>query len=180
MKKKNATKPRDKNKTEQDVGTDPKLFQVLDEEFNFVWDLACNEDNCLVKSEGVIFYHGFTYPEHDALKESWFPIVGFDYYHPKWLFLNPPYKNIEPWAKRCYLQSLMGAKIVMLTPASVGTRWFEEWVYDKAMVKFLIGRPTFKGHDKPYPKDMMISIFDNFNRGFGLWDWKKEIKHLPD
>jgi len=167
MQKKNATKPRDKNKTEQNVGTDPKLFQVLNDRFNFGWDLACTFENCIVTPINDE-QRGFYFPEYNAFDVHWHARDG-------WLYLNPPYKDIEPWARKCYEESKLGAKIVMLTPASTGTRWFQKWIYRKAMVKFLIGRPTFKGHDKPYPKDMMISIFDNFNRGFGLWDWKKEV-----
>lgn len=155
-----ATDPRDKNKTKQDYGTDPKFWEILNKRFNFVWDLACTEENCLIQSAG------FTYPEYDALKEDWFEFGG-------WLYLNPPFKDIKPWAEKCYKESLKGAKIVLLTPASVGSVWFNDWVFQKAHIFFLKGRLTFKGETAPYPKDCMISVYDNFHKGIDIFDWRK-------
>ncbi len=43
--------------------------------------------------------------------------------------------------------------------------------YQKAWVRFLNGRLTFAGHKSPYPKDSMISIFDNINFKMDVWDW---------
>jgi len=175
-----AIDPRDKNKTVQEVGTDLRLFKVLDKRFNFTWDLACNRENCLTK-------YGYYHPKFDALEKEWSFIgnEGLDnidilarkaFRLGGWLFLNPPFKDIKPWAKKCHEESLKGAKIVMLVPASVGAKWFADHVWGKATVRVLTGRVTFQGHDKPFPKDMMICIYDGFTSGFDLWDWRKEIE----
>jgi len=170
-----ATDPRDKNKTKQDYGTDPKLFEKLNKRFEFTWDLACDESNCLVRNANGTAL-GYTYPLCDALLGGWHEIDG-------WLFLNPPFSNIEPWAKLCHEESLRGAKIVLLTPASVGSNWYRDHVHNKAEVIFLNGRLTFKG-TKPnpktgkidaYPKDCQISVFNrSAYSGFKVWDWKKD------
>jgi len=159
-----ATAPRSKSTTKQDYGTDPKFWKILNDRFDFQWDLACTRENCLVRSiTGAAV--GYWHPEYDAFKFDWHEKDG-------WLYLNPPYKDIKPWAKKCYEESLKGAKIVLLTPASVGSVWFAEWIHNRAHVLFLKGRLTFAGETAPYPKDCMISIFDNFHRGMDIWDWR--------
>jgi len=154
----NATSPRDKNKTKQDYQTDPRLYSPLHQHFGFNYDLACNKENKLCK-------FGIT-PSEDSLSVDWHLLEGY-------LWLNPPFAKIEPWAKKCYEESLEGAKIVMLTPASVGSNWFHDWIYKKAWVRFLNGRLTYVGHKSPYPKDCQISIFDGINFGMDVWDWRK-------
>lgn len=161
----NATSPRDKNKTDQDVGTDPKFFEIANKQFNFGWDLACTKDNDLITKNDE--REGWYYPNHNSLDLDW---TMFDQYG--WLWLNPPYKDIAPWAQKCAEESQKGAKIVMLTPASVGSQWFAKWAYPYAYIRMLTGRLTFKGHETPYPKDCMISIFDNFHKGIDLWNWR--------
>ncbi len=154
----NATAPRDKHKTKQDYGTPDDFFGALNAHFGFKWDLACTNDNKL-----TVF--GLT-PSDDSLKCKWHELEGY-------LFLNPPFADIEPWARKCYEEMQVGAKIVLLTPASVGSNWFRDWVFNKAKVRFLNGRLTFKGQNQPYPKDCMISIFDGIHTGFDIWDWRK-------
>jgi len=162
----NATTPRNKATTEQTVGTDPVFWDILDGHFGFTWDLACNYDNCLVR-DNTGDPMGYYFPDRDALKESWHIFGG-------WFYLNPPYKDCKIWAAKCALEMERGAKIVMLTPASVGSNWFKDSVYKKASVRLLNGRLTFKGHKTPYPKDCMISIFQkHIYRGIDVWDWRK-------
>jgi len=156
--KQDATTPRDKTKTEQDVQTDPRLFSALDRHFGFNYDLACTKENKLCK-------FGLT-PSDNALRMDWHQLEGY-------LWLNPPYANIEPWARKCYEESLKGAKIVLLTPASVGSNWFRDFIYLKAWVRFLNGRLTFVGHKTPYPRDCMISIFDTIHFDMDVWNWSK-------
>jgi len=156
-----ATKPRDKNKTDQEVGTDPALFSALHNHFGFTVDLACTAANALCVRSIT--------KEDDSLSVKWSKLGG-----PLWL--NPPFNKIEPWAKKCYLESLDGAKIVMLTPASVGSRWYRKYCYKKSWTRFLSGkgyRLKFVGHKHNYPKDLMISIFDGLNFGIDIWPWRE-------
>lgn len=152
--------------TKQDYGTPDNFFNPLNRHFGFNYDLACTKKNNLCK-------FGLT-PSEDSLSVDWHELEGY-------LFLNPPFANAAPWARKCHEESLKGAKIVMLTLASVGSKWFSDWVYRKARVRFLTGRLTFKGMAKnpktgkvdPYNKDLMISIYDNINFGIDVWDWRK-------
>jgi len=163
---KNATAPSDKNKTKQDYGTPDNFYNHLHAHFGFNYDLACTSENKLCK-------FGLTRSD-DSLRVEWHKLEGY-------LFLNPPFAKIEPWAQKCYEESLLGAKIVLLTPASVGSIWFQKFVYKKAWIRFLKGRLKFKGTKPnkktgkidPYPKDLMISIFDGIHFDIDIWDWRK-------
>lgn len=168
--------PKNKNETKQDYGTDKKFLDALETQYNIEWDLACTKENCVVSYPGP---RGFFHPEFDALKLNWWDL---DISDTGWLFLNPPFANIRPWVEKCYKESLDDARIILLTPASVGATWFNDFVFNKAHVFFLKGRLTFEGMKPnpktgkvdPYPKDCMISVFDNFHTGFNIWDWKKD------
>lgn len=83
-------------------------------------------------------------------------------------WLNPPFSEIAPWAAKC---ASSGAKILFLTPASVGSNWFSNYVHGKALVLALNGRLTFKGCPTPYPKDCILSCY-GFTPGFEVWKWK--------
>lgn len=95
-------------------------------------------------------------------------------YRDRNLWLNPPFKLIDPWAEKCALEGpKMGrGRIFMLTPASIGTNWFHEHVRGKAMVLGISPRLTFVGASDPYPKDLMLSIFAPGMVGFDSWRWK--------
>lgn len=157
-----ATTPRDKNKTRQDYGTPDDFFAAVNRALPMKWDLAANEENRKC--------HNFIDESSNSLVIPWHSLE-----RESWLWLNPPFKNISPWAVKCLGEKGLGANVVMLTPASVGSRWFKHSVWEHALVVFLCGRLTFKGETKPYPKDCMISIFSNkIMPGVMIWDWKKD------
>jgi len=164
-----ATTPRDKNKTKQSYETPDNFFEAVNRSLPFAWDLAASEYNRKC--------HNFIDESSDSLTHPWHTLN-----HRSWLWLNPPFKNIAPWARKCYEESRLGANVVMLTPASVGSNWFRDRVWKKALVVFLNGRLTFKGETTCYPKDCMISIFSNsVSPGCTIWDWrnKKPLYHKP-
>jgi len=157
----NATTPRNKNQTKQDYETPDDFFGAVKKRFPFIVDLAATPENAKCEA--------YYTPEENSWLYSWSVHYG-------WLWLNPPFKNIRPWADKCYKESQLGAKIVMLTPASVGSNWFKEICFGKCQVIFLNGRLTFKGETKPYPKDCMLTVWskDNF-KNIEIWDWRKFV-----
>lgn len=137
----------------------PMLPQAFD------YDLAAEPENAKA-------VHFFT-EEEDSLKQEW---------PPGNLWLNPPFENIGPWAKKCaqYVRSpwKKWGRVFFLTPASVGSRWFADHVWCNAAVYALVGRPSFDSKG-PYPKDCMLSVFDRsaaflkWECGvFEPWDWR--------
>lgn len=92
-----------------------------------------------------------------------------------WGWLNPPFNDITPWANRASLCKYEGGQIAMLVPASVGSNWFRDHVYQEALVLALNGRLAFMP-DKPtwlYPKDCILCLYSEaIAPGFEVWDWR--------
>lgn len=88
----------------------------------------------------------------------------------QWGWLNPPFANIEPWARKCRETKDAGGHIAFLTPASVGSNWFRDHVHGHALVLALNGRLSFDGI-APYPKDLVLSLY-GIKPGFDVWNWR--------
>lgn len=149
--------PQKPGRSKQDYSTpDDFMAAVVDRFGTPHYDLAAEIGNAWAACY-------FT-PEKDSLAaESVWPTNDY------LCWLNPPYDNIAPWAKKC-LESK--SKILFLTPASVGANWFQRWVMHKAYVLFLTPRLSFDGKN-PYPKDCILSVFNSgCGPGFDGWKWK--------
>src|SRR3954465_2086683 len=72
----------------------------------------------------------------DSLKQDWLIYTGT-------CFLNPPFNLITPWAEKCAREASRGCKILFLTPASVDSNWWANYVHGKAWVEFLSPRISF-------------------------------------
>lgn len=99
----------------------------------------------------------------DSLKQCWAGFVG-------WCWLNPPFRRIAAWARKC---ANADAFIAFLVPASVGSNWFRDYVAGKALVLFISGRLSFDGKG-PYPKDCMLCLYGP-EPGYRIWDWRKTL-----
>lgn len=116
-------------------------------------------------------------PEQDSLNQNWTRLSGN-------LWLNPPYSNITPWAKKCaksYGENEQ-VEIFLLVPASVGANWFWDYVWDYATV-YSVGRMVFdncfdrktgKLVSTVYPKDLILCHYTNTTPSKVLqrWQWK--------
>jgi hypothetical protein len=103
--------------------------------------------------------------QENALAQQWYKIKGL-------LWLNPPFASITPWAAKCADEATQGAKILLLVPASVGSNWFRDHVFNQARVLFLNGRLTFVGCPTSYPKDCMLCSYGD-EPGCEIWKWNK-------
>ncbi len=61
---------------------------------------------------------------------------------------------------------------MMLIPASVATNWFADEIHGCALVLPIRPRLTFVGHQHPYPKDLMLCVYNLGAPGFEPWRWK--------
>jgi phage N-6-adenine-methyltransferase len=129
------------------------------------FDLAADEKN--TKAPEFYTIHD------DSLAQNW-SLLG-----PGPLWLNPPFDNIRPWAAKCEQEAKRGAWILFLTPASVGSNWFSEFVWDHSLVLFLNGRITFEGQTAPYPKDCILSCYGRGLYGAEVWPWQEEVMADP-
>lgn len=124
--------------------TPQELFNELDNEFNF------NLDPCSTVENRKCSTH-YT-KEDNGLTKDW---GGYS------VFCNPPYSNIKEWAKKCYEESLKpNTKIVLLVPSRTDTKWFHEYVYGKAELRFIKGRLKFGESKGSAPFPSMIAIFE--------------------
>lgn len=150
-------------KSEQVVCTPPNFIEAVKEFLHieqFDCDLAADKDNTVAPK----FYD----EEMDSLKQTWKCGTG-------WNWCNPPYANIGPWVAKAYRELVSNdARTVMLVPASVGSNWWADCVHEKAEVVFLNGRITFVGHENPYPKDLALLYYANwqFKGGYSIRPWK--------
>lgn len=98
---------------------------------------------------------------------------------PSWGWLNPPFTDIGPWAKRCMEAGAAGGRIALLVPASVGSNWFRDYIDGRARVLFLNGRLAFMP-DKPkwlFPKDCVLALYGlSITPGYEVWDWRRKAE----
>lgn len=79
-------------------------------------------------------------------------------------WLNPPYDHIGLWAAKCDTECHGGAtRVMFLVPASVGSNWFKNFIFNRHPVVVINGRIYFVGHSQGFPKDLMLVLF-----GFGI------------
>lgn len=127
-----------------DWSTPQDFFDELDKEFHFDLDPCADENNHKCETY-------FT-KEQNGLKHSW---------RGHTVFCNPPYgKEISKWVQYAYEQSrLPNTTVVMLIAARTDTRYFHEYIYGKAEVRFIKGRLKFGGSTTSAPFPSMVVIF---------------------
>lgn len=141
----------------QDYGTPRELLDAVRSRFGTITvDLAAHVRNRVAPD--------WIGPERDSLAQDWTRYGGL-------LWLNPPFAKIAPWAAKCAASVGPTRTILLLTPASIGSRWFVDHVWRRALVIALVPRLTFDGCDTPYPKDCMLSVYGH-DPGFDVWEWR--------
>lgn len=77
------------------------------------------------------------------------------------MFCNPPYGNkIKLWVEKCYRESLKeNTIVVMLVPARTDTKWFHDYVYNRAEIRFIKGRLKFGNSKNSAPFPSMVVVF---------------------
>ena len=125
--------------------TPQDFFVQLDNEFHFTLDPCADEANH--KCERY-----FT-KEQDGLKQDWSGEV---------VFCNPPYgRKVGKWVEKCFREVYQGncKCVVLLVFANTDTKWFHDWIYHKAEVRFIKGRLRFGGGRVNSPKPSMVVVF---------------------
>ena len=124
--------------------TPQDFFDNLNEEFHFTLDPCANEEN----HKCDLFFT----KEQDGLTKDWGKHV---------VFCNPPYgKEIADWVRYSYEQSQKpNTTVVMLIPARTDTRYFHDYIYGKAEIRFIKGRLKFGDATTAAPFPSMIVIY---------------------
>lgn len=122
--------------------TPQKFFDELDLEFHFDLDVCALPENAKCED--------YYTPETDGLSQCWHGCC----------WCNPPYgREIERWVKKAADSAAGGATVVMLLPARTDTRWFHDYIYGKAEVRFVRGRLKFGGSKNSAPFPSMVVVF---------------------
>ena len=101
----------------------------------------------------------FFTPEQDGLLQSWERSDGA-------VFCNPPYgREIGKWVKKAFEESKKhSTKIVLLIPARTDTKYFHEYIYGCAEIRFIKGRLKFTDESgqiyDPAPFPSMVVIYN--------------------
>lgn len=83
------------------------------------------------------------------------------------MFCNPPYSRIKEWVKKAYDESSDPTTlIVLLVPARTDTRYFHDYIYGKAELRFVKGRLKFGDSKNSAPFPSMVCVYN----------WKPECK----
>jgi phage N-6-adenine-methyltransferase len=124
--------------------TPSTVFAELNGEFNFTLD-PCAEDHT------AKCYKYYT-EEENGLDKDWTGEV---------VFCNPPYSrgNIDRWMKKCYEENQKGVIVVALIPVSTSSKWWHEYVWRKAEIRFYKGRIRFQGAKFTAPFSSCLAIY---------------------
>lgn len=126
----------------QEWETPQSLFDKLNEEFFFEFDLAADVTNAKCEK----FYDESV----DALTQEWEGVC----------WLNPPYGSkkhkLVDWIKKAYCGD---AVVVMLIPARTNTRWWKDYCMNAKEVRFICGRPKFGDATHGLPQPLALVIF---------------------
>jgi len=135
--------------SETDLWSTPKdFFLTINKEFNFGLDVCADDQNhkCL----------DYFTKEQNGLSKNW-----ADYANNKACWMNPPYgREISKWIKKAYESNCL---VVGLLPARTDTRWFHDYVLNKAEIRFIKGRLKFGESDNSAPFPSMLVIWRIYN-----------------
>lgn len=123
--------------------TPQKVFDDLNKEFGLEIDVCALPENAKLPN--------YFSPEMDGLTQDW---------RDKKCWMNPPYgREIGNWISKA---ATGGAEVVVsLLPARTDTKWFHEYIYGKAEIRFIKGRLKFGDSKNSAPFPSMIVIFKN-------------------
>jgi phage N-6-adenine-methyltransferase len=133
--------------TNKDWETPDEIFIPLDKEFGFTLDVCADMDNtkCAL----------FISKERNGLKQDWNGTC----------WMNPPFGDKKLWVKKAYQESQKGATVVCLLPCRTNTNWWHDYCM-KGEIRFIRGRPKFKGAKHGLPQPLAIVIFRGANEEF--------------
>lgn len=149
--------------SQQNAQTPRSFIEAVEKKFGvrFVFDLACTTRDCIItQSNENKVRTGFHFDLGvDALQEDW-SLIPYKDGEAAWL--NPPWRNIKPWAAKCQKGTdqiitegdptepttcvdivVPGVPIFSLFPAGVGSEWFAKYVLGHCAVYCISPRITY-------------------------------------
>lgn len=110
--------------------TPPEPFKILDDEFNFIADMASSHENAKLPLH-------FT-EDQDSLSFDWAEEACLQSNRLEYVWLNCPYSNPMPWVKQAAKAQLNGLGVVMLLNDDVSVGWFAEALKTVSEIRHII------------------------------------------
>ena len=171
--------------------TPKEIYEKLDDEFNFVADMAANDDNHL--------HEVYFTEETNSLENNWRELVSDAYGYcekSSFVYVNPPYSDPMPWIKKATEAKYDGLGTVMLLNADTSVGWFAEAYKTVSEIRFIIadekeiggyssGRLAFlNDSDEPISgnnRPQFILVFNPFKIGerHTTYVTKSSFSHRP-
>lgn len=117
------------------------VFNKLDAEFHFDLDPCATLEN----KKCDTWYS----KDDDGLSKSW---------GGRRVFCNPPYSEISKWVEKAFYEGRKdNTTVVLLIPARTDTKYFHNFIYGRAEIRFWEGRIKFGGKcSAPFPSLVVI------------------------
>ena len=155
--------------SKNDWETPGVVFDPLNKEFNFVLDVCASKENTkceLFLTEGT-----------NALTVDWAQYLKNIGKPDGFVWCNPPYNDMNSWAKKVREEAEKGVNIVTLTAARTNTKWFKEfYLSDTPLVyvpvcqlRFLQPKITFVGAKNNAPFPSCIGVFSKDFERVTMW-----------
>ena len=141
-----------KNRFDSEISereTPQEFFDRLNNEFNFTLDPCATPENAKCEK--------FFTKEDNGLLQDWSNHI---------VYCNPPFgRETKKWVKKAYYESKKDALIVLLVLAKTNTLWWHNYCMQANEIRFIKGRPKFKGmkYGLPWPLALII-----FKPGFAI------------
>jgi hypothetical protein len=108
---------------------------------------------------------------HDALSQRWAPLTRRYGGH---LWLNPPFRDIDPWASKCKEEGRDGADILLLVPVATGAPWYARHIFGVADRYFLQGRLAFKKGEAHMRDCVLARFWPGMSGQEHIWAWRRD------
>lgn len=123
--------------------TPQDVYDMLNKEFSFNLDPCATEENHKCKK--------YYTTETDGLLQKWGGCR---------VFCNPPYSNISAWVEKAFRETRNdNTLVVLLIPSRTDTRYFHDFIYQRAEIRFIKGRLKFGDSKSSAPFPSMVVIF---------------------
>lgn len=123
--------------------TPQDIYDMLDKEFSFNLDPCATEEN----HKCEMYYTA----ETDGLLQKWGGCR---------VFCNPPYSNISAWVEKAFRETRNdNTLVVLLIPSRTDTKYFHDFIYQRAEIRFIKGRLKFGNSKNSAPFPSMVVIF---------------------
>jgi len=145
------------SKATDEWATPQEFFDALHAEFDFQLDAAASADNAKCEM--------FMTQDINALAQDWFAAV--DCCDTQAVWLNPPYSKCREFIAKAAAEARKGCTVVCLVPSRTDTRWWHDYVWDRAThrprpgveIRFVKGRLKFGGAAQGAPFPSVVIVF---------------------